>query len=754
MDFHEVEKRFQELKDKLDARTVGEEEFEAELRNLYVMDGEGRYWMIGAQTGQWYYYDGAHWIQAPRPEEEILPATEAPPPKTAPPPSSAQPAAAAPAPPTERKASRLVIPMIIGLAALCCIFSLGSIVLSELVLPDRPISSLVGSLLRRTPTTPGPISTLEPSSTVGLSAAEYIRAGDELFGNGRYEEATVEYRMAVSLEPQNAEAYARLGEAYLQLGSCDQAIPEFQQALALDPDLESAQAGLMECGGTLPPEVSFASYSRSDLDFSLLYPSTWFIREEELQTIFAEKEEDIDFLSGNIFFISSLPLTTEEEGMDNMGALVKARQLINLPMGSQLGGVEMVSLAGWEWATVQGEISGLETPTTIYIAATAKDANWYGVWAVGSTATWEQTSWPIFRTMANTVRLEEVVAVASPTMEASPVGETPTVTVEASPVPTATPVATGTPPPPTATSPPGASPTPTTPPPTATPTPPTPTLSGKIAYPVYLGGQNYEVRIASVSGSVLHAIPGVSEPNLRLDGAKIAVRSWESNARGLFSMNLDGSGRQRVGDFLEDGVPRWAADNASIVFGTKREGPHRISQVYTFTPSGGERRLGEGDNPDWSADGQYIVAKGTVSGTGLIVMDSGGGNRRQLTSNPTDSSPDWSPTGNKIAFMRQTGVNWNIWVINSDGSGETKLTDDGSIDGLPAWSPDGTSIAFLSNRGGTWAIWVMNASGGNERKLFNTGSSNYATGGFDGEFIGREPWAPRDWVDEQISWSR
>lgn len=755
MDFGEVEKRFQELKNKLDAGVISEEEFEAELRELYIMDGEGRYWMIGAQTGQWYYYDGTQWVQASRPEEEIYPITEAPPPKTVPPSAPVEPAAAVPVASTGRKTPRFLIPLIVGLVALCCIIGAASPLILDTFFPDRPFSSFVANLLGRTPTAPGPITTFEPSPTSGLSAYEHIRTGDEFFTTGRYEEAIAQYQMAVSVEPQNAEAYARLGEAYLQLGNCDQAIPEFQQALALDPDLESAQAGLLECGGALPPEMSFASYSRSDLNFSLLYPSTWFAREEELQTIFAEREEDIDSLRGNIFFISSLPLTTEEEGMDNMGALIKARQLINLPLGSELEGVEIVSLAGLEWATVKGEITGLQAPTTIYIAATVKDSNWYGIWAIGPTETWEQVSWPIFRTMVNTVQLETEIAMASPTveasptMEASPVAETPTVTPEASPQPTAT----ATPGPPTPTSPPGASPTPTRPRPTPTPRPPT--LSGKIAYPVYLGNRNYEVRIATVSGRVLFAIPDFSEPNLRPDGGRLAVRCWKSEARALFTMNVDGTGQQRISNFLEDSVPRWAADGADIVFGTKRESPGHASKVYTYSMSGDEQALGEGDNPDWSPDGKHIVARGWVSGVGLIVMDSGGGNRRQLTSNITDSTPDWSPTGNRIAFTRQTGNNWDVWIINSDGSGEKRLTTDGSVDGLPAWSPDGTSIAFLSNRGGPWAIWVMKADGSNQRKLFDTGSSTYRTSeGFDGEWAGTEGYQPRDWLDEQISWSR
>jgi len=271
---------------------------------------------------------------------------------------------------------------------------------------------------------------------------------------------------------------------------------------------------------------------------------------------------------------------------------------------------------------------------------------------------------------------------------------------------------------------------------------------------VYLGAQNYEVRIATVSGSILHTISNVSEPALSPDGARIAVRSWENDARALLVMNTDGGNRQRITNFLEDSAPRWATDGTSIVFSTKREGPHHMSMVYAYATSGGERRLGEGDNPDWSPAGELVVARGSVNATGLIVMDTGGGNRRQLTLNPTDSSPDWAPVGNRIAFMRQTDGNWDIWTINSDGTGETKLTSDGSTDGLPAWSPDGKSIAFLSNRNGPWAIWVMNSDGGNERKLFNTGCSSYATGPFDGECDGSNCHQPRSWYDEQISWSR
>ncbi len=749
MDFREVEKSVQELKAKADAGEIDARVFEAELRKLQVLDEQGRYWMIGAQSGQWYYYDGTQWVQSEPPEAAVPIPTETAPPKPPSPPPSIHRSAGTAGGRTDGTLSRLAIPMAAALVALCCMLAGASVVASEFILPNRPLSSFVTGLIQRTPSTPSPVVTPQPSVTVGVSAEEYIRLGDELFNEGRYQEAIAQYRMAISAEPQRPEAYARLGQAYVQLDSCDQAIPEFQQALALDPELESAQAGLMECGGPLPPDVSFTTYRRSDLNLSLLYPGSWFVQEEELQTIFAEREEDIDFLRGNVFFISSIPLAEDEQGMDTMGALIKARQLINLPVGSQLGGVEIESLAGWEWATVRGEVTGLQEPTTIYVAATVKGPRWYGIWAIGPSETWEQTSWPIFRVMANSVELGEVVAEASPTAQGSPAVDTPQASPEASPAATPRPAT------PTPTSPGAASLTPTVAAPTATPKPAT--LSGKIAYPRYVGGQaHYEIHIADINGQDLNIISGASEPALDLAGNSIAYRSWDPSYRGLVISGIGGGDRERPrggANPNEDSVPRWAPDGLSLVYATKRFGPHRVSHVMThLLAQHTEQDLGDADNPDWSNDGQRIVAR-TV---GLVIMDRLGHNREQLTSNPNDFSPDWSPSSNRIAFMRQTGINWDIWVVNSDGSGQTRLTTEGSIDGLPAWSPDGTHIAFLSNRGGVWGIWVMRSDGSNQRKLFNTESGTYATSeGFDGEWAApNENWQRRDWQDEQISWSR
>lgn len=59
-------------------------ELVTELKKLRVRDNEGKFWTIGAQSGQWYYFNGQNWIRAEPPlsgeswQEESEPSTSSP----------------------------------------------------------------------------------------------------------------------------------------------------------------------------------------------------------------------------------------------------------------------------------------------------------------------------------------------------------------------------------------------------------------------------------------------------------------------------------------------------------------------------------------------------------------------------------------------------------------------------------------------------------------------------------------------------
>ena len=78
----------------------------------------------------------------------------------------------------------------------------------------------------------------------------------------------------------------------------------------------------------------------------------------------------------------------------------------------------------------------------------------------------------------------------------------------------------------------------------------------------------------------------------------------------------------------------------------------------------------------------------------------------------------------KIIFMRSTGGDFEIYVMNQDGTGQTAITSNSAFDGWPSWSPDHTRIAFVSDRDGNNEIYTMNADGSNVVRRTNSSSDD------------------------------
>jgi hypothetical protein len=83
--FRQVESEYFRLRGQLAAGRLTQQQFEAALQPLMFQDDEGRYWMIGVESGQWHMFDGRQWVQRMPP----VPITT-----TAPLPAMAQPAPA------------------------------------------------------------------------------------------------------------------------------------------------------------------------------------------------------------------------------------------------------------------------------------------------------------------------------------------------------------------------------------------------------------------------------------------------------------------------------------------------------------------------------------------------------------------------------------------------------------------------------------------------------------------------------------
>jgi dipeptidyl aminopeptidase/acylaminoacyl peptidase len=84
----------------------------------------------------------------------------------------------------------------------------------------------------------------------------------------------------------------------------------------------------------------------------------------------------------------------------------------------------------------------------------------------------------------------------------------------------------------------------------------------------------------------------------------------------------------------------------------------------------------------------YILAFPGVLGDSMVVI--------QLTHNEADDVvSEWSPDGEKLAFMEIYLIDVETALQNLGGGEVQRITNHESDDMLPSWSPDGTEIAFM-----------------------------------------------------------
>jgi hypothetical protein len=68
--FSQVNDAFESLRVRFQGGEISRQAFIDEMKKLRIRDGEGRFWMIGAQTGKWYYFDGKDWVQSEPPTQK------------------------------------------------------------------------------------------------------------------------------------------------------------------------------------------------------------------------------------------------------------------------------------------------------------------------------------------------------------------------------------------------------------------------------------------------------------------------------------------------------------------------------------------------------------------------------------------------------------------------------------------------------------------------------------------------------------
>lgn len=112
--YRHAEAEYFNLRGQFDTGRMTREQFDEKLRELIQQDQQGRYWMLGADSGKWYFYDGANWVQGDPYSGTAAPAPPPPvEPHPVPPaaPARVEPVTARPQPaPTASRAAPAVVP--------------------------------------------------------------------------------------------------------------------------------------------------------------------------------------------------------------------------------------------------------------------------------------------------------------------------------------------------------------------------------------------------------------------------------------------------------------------------------------------------------------------------------------------------------------------------------------------------------------------------------------------------------------------
>lgn len=109
------------------------------------------------------------------------------------------------------------------------------------------------------------------------------------------------------------------------------------------------------------------------------------------------------------------------------------------------------------------------------------------------------------------------------------------------------------------------------------------------------------------------------------------------------------------------------------------------------------------------------------------------GHLNQLTEDPTDTEPNFSPDGRTVAFVR----GGDIFSIRPDGSGQRQLTNGPEVDSLPKIAPNGRYLVFERRGalGGPSSLCSVRVTGGGEHGIVTSGDNHDAAFSPDGRTI-------------------
>ena len=131
-------------------------------------------------------------------------------------------------------------------------------------------------------------------------------------------------------------------------------------------------------------------------------------------------------------------------------------------------------------------------------------------------------------------------------------------------------------------------------------------------------------------------------------------------------------------------------------------------------------------SPNWSPDGQRLAYVSFEKGNSAIYVQNVATGQRDLISSGKgiNGAPAFSPDGRSLAMTLSYSGNPEIYVRDLTTGQKRQLTQHWAIDTEPVWSPDSQWVYFTSDRGGRPQIYKVAAGGGEPSRITREGDYN------------------------------
>ncbi len=245
-----------------------------------------------------------------------------------------------------------------------------------------------------------------------------------------------------------------------------------------------------------------------------------------------------------------------------------------------------------------------------------------------------------------------------------------------------------------------------------------------------------ELYIIDADGENLHRISNHGalsmSPAWAPDGKRVAYTSDKAGHWEIYELDLE-TGEERTFDPNREGqpiTPSYMPDGNRLAFallGGTRSGifSFNVARDCCLVHHSGGRW--NDLSPTFSPDGRWMAFNSNRLGTNVpqvYVMPTNGGDAELISpyvygQGGYFTSPDWSPTGNRVAYhgrIRRGRYHILVAEVEDRGNRVLQLTSEGNNED-PSWAPDGRHLVFSGERRYGFGLFVVDAATGRLRTL-------------------------------------